>query len=226
MPQGAARRCPPPSLCPGGAVRTPAVPGRGDAVRMRPGKMAPAAGSWAARVLWALLAAALGRAALALTEQYPALSLLKQELHRQRQGPAGGCASAGEWVEQYSAECDSSFLHFHESDCDIRGSSSCESVLSLNTEKILSQAKSLAEQKRFPFATDNDNTNEELELTRLYQKVPILTFGSVGWYHLPTSSMSSCEEPGSFWCVHAPSCTCSEKKKCFAQECVKCLGHF
>ncbi|XP_025946481.1 tetratricopeptide repeat protein 13 isoform X7 [Apteryx rowi] len=157
---------------------------------MRPGKMAPAAGSWAARVLWALLAAALGRAALALTEQYSALSLLKQELHRQRQGPARGCASAGEWVEQYSAECDSSFLHFHESDCDIRGSSSCESVLSLNTEKILSQAKSLAEQKRFPFATDNDNTNEELELTRLYQKVPILTFGSVGWYHLPTSTIA------------------------------------
>lgn len=43
-------------------------------------------------------------AALALTEQYPALSLLKQELH-QRQVPAGGCASAGEWAEQYSSEC-------------------------------------------------------------------------------------------------------------------------
>uniref|UniRef100_A0A8D2QB04 Tetratricopeptide repeat domain 13 n=1 Tax=Zonotrichia albicollis TaxID=44394 RepID=A0A8D2QB04_ZONAL len=59
---------------------------------------------------------------------------------------------------------DSSFLHFHESDCDIGGSSSCESILSLNTEKILSQAKLLAEQKRFPFATDNDNTNEELAI--------------------------------------------------------------
>uniref|UniRef100_A0A8B9VC45 Tetratricopeptide repeat domain 13 n=2 Tax=Anas TaxID=8835 RepID=A0A8B9VC45_9AVES len=58
----------------------------------------------------------------------------------------------------------SSFLHFRESDCDIRGTSSCESVLSLNTEKILSQAKSLAEQKRFPFATDNDSTNEELAI--------------------------------------------------------------
>uniref|UniRef100_A0A803WFJ2 Tetratricopeptide repeat domain 13 n=1 Tax=Ficedula albicollis TaxID=59894 RepID=A0A803WFJ2_FICAL len=58
----------------------------------------------------------------------------------------------------------SSFLHFHESDCDIGGSSSCESMLSLNTEKILSQAKLLAEQKRFPFATDNDNTNEELAI--------------------------------------------------------------
>ncbi|KAF4793397.1 Tetratricopeptide repeat protein 13 [Turdus rufiventris] len=120
--------------------------------------MAPAGGL--ARGLWAPLAvlALLARAALALTERYPALSLLQQERHRQRHGPAG------EWAEQYSAECDSSFLHFHESDCDIGGSSSCESMLSLNTEKILSQAKLLAEQKRFPFATDNDNTNEELAI--------------------------------------------------------------
>lgn len=74
---------------------------------MRPGKMAPAGGCGAVRGLWVPLAVlALARAALALTEQYPALSLLKQELHRQRQGPgpAGGCASAGEWAEQYSAE--------------------------------------------------------------------------------------------------------------------------
>lgn len=73
---------------------------------MRPGKMAPAGSSGAVRGLWVPLAVlALTRAALALTEQYPALSLLKQELHRQRQGPAGGCASAGDWAEQYSAEC-------------------------------------------------------------------------------------------------------------------------
>ncbi|KAJ7411733.1 Tetratricopeptide repeat protein 13 [Willisornis vidua] len=120
--------------------------------------MAPAGGEergpWVPLALLALL----GPAALALTERYPALSLLQQERHRQRHGPAG------DWAEQYSAECDSSFLHFHESDCDIGGSSSCESVLSLNTEKILSQAKLLAEQKRFPFATDNDNTNEELAI--------------------------------------------------------------
>eukprot|EP00075_Anas_platyrhynchos_P019819 XP_027309072.1 tetratricopeptide repeat protein 13 [Anas platyrhynchos] len=124
--------------------------------------MAPAGGGGrgAARGLRAALAvaAALVRAALSLSERYPAVSLLKQELHRQRQGPAA------EWAEQYAAECDSSFLHFRESDCDIRGTSSCESVLSLNTEKILSQAKSLAEQKRFPFATDNDSTNEELAI--------------------------------------------------------------
>ncbi|KAM4680577.1 tetratricopeptide repeat protein 13 isoform 1-T1 [Amazona ochrocephala] len=125
---------------------------------MRPGKMAPAGGSGAVRWLWGLLAV------LAVARASSALSLLNQELHRQCQGPAGGCAAAGEWAEKYSAECDSSFLHFHESDCDIGGASSCESVLSLNTEKILSQAKLLAEQKRFPFATDNDNTNEELAI--------------------------------------------------------------
>uniref|UniRef100_A0A803Y358 Tetratricopeptide repeat domain 13 n=1 Tax=Meleagris gallopavo TaxID=9103 RepID=A0A803Y358_MELGA len=132
---------------------------------MRRAKMAAAGGLGSARGLWVpLLVLALARVVVALTEQYPPLSLLKQELHQQRQGLAGGCASAGEWAEQYSAECDSSFLHFQESDCDLRSSSSCESLLSLNTEKILSQAKSLAEQKRFPFATDNDNTNEELAI--------------------------------------------------------------
>uniref|UniRef100_A0A8C8S1F0 Tetratricopeptide repeat domain 13 n=1 Tax=Pelusios castaneus TaxID=367368 RepID=A0A8C8S1F0_9SAUR len=130
------------------------------------GEAAPAMGAVVLGLLVLLLAAA--RAALALTEQYPALSLLKQELHRQqRQGQAGGCPQAPDWGEQYSAECgesDSPLLHFHESDCELRGSSSCESLLSLNTEKILSQAKSLAEQKRFPFATDNDNTNEDLAI--------------------------------------------------------------
>ncbi|KAM9154262.1 tetratricopeptide repeat protein 13 isoform 2-T3 [Pangshura tecta] len=107
-----------------------------------------------------LLLLGAGRVALALTEHYPTLSLLKQELH----GQAGGCPPAPDWGEQYSAECDSPLLHFHESDCELRGSSSCESLLSLNTEKILSQAKSLAEQKRIPFATDNDNTNEDLAI--------------------------------------------------------------
>lgn len=41
-----------------------------------------------------------------------------------------------------------------------------------------SQAKSIAEQKRFPFATDNDSTNEELgenpvwELLYIIRKLP------------------------------------------------------
>ncbi|XP_044856082.1 tetratricopeptide repeat protein 13-like, partial [Mauremys mutica] len=139
---------------------------------MRAEKMASATGTccrccWGAVALGQLVLLLLGaaRAALALTEHYPALSLLKQELHRQQlQGQAGGCPQAPDWGEQYSAECDSPLLHFHESDCELRGSSSCESLLSLNTEKILSQAKSLAEQKRFPFATDNDNTNEDLAI--------------------------------------------------------------
>ncbi|XP_032662282.1 tetratricopeptide repeat protein 13 isoform X1 [Chelonoidis abingdonii] len=137
---------------------------------MRAEKMASATGtccSWGAVALgqFVLLLLGAARAALALTEYYPALSLLKQELQRQQlQGQAGGCPQAPDWGEQYSAECDSPLLHFHESDCELRGSSSCESLLSLNTEKILSQAKSLAEQKRFPFATDNDNTNEDLAI--------------------------------------------------------------
>nr|XP_034378353.1 tetratricopeptide repeat protein 13 isoform X3 [Arvicanthis niloticus] len=100
------------------------------------------------------------------TEHYSPLSLLKQELqHRQQhEAPAGGgCPQSGDWADQYP-ECESSFLNFHESDCELRGSAPCDSLLSLNTEKILSQAKSIAEQKRFPFATDNDSTNEELAI--------------------------------------------------------------
>ncbi|XP_066239064.1 tetratricopeptide repeat protein 13 isoform X6 [Saccopteryx leptura] len=103
------------------------------------------------------------------TEHYTPLSLLNQELqHRQQQeAPAGGGCSpqSADWGDQYSAECgESSFLNFHDSDCESRGSPHCDSLLSLNTEKILSQAKSIAEQKRFPFATDNESTNEELAI--------------------------------------------------------------
>uniref|UniRef100_A0A2K6GMN8 Tetratricopeptide repeat domain 13 n=1 Tax=Propithecus coquereli TaxID=379532 RepID=A0A2K6GMN8_PROCO len=108
-------------------------------------------------------------AAGAAWRHYSPLSLLKQELqHRQQQeAPAGGggCSpQSRDWGDQYSAECESSFLNFHDSDCEPKGSPPCDSLLSLNTEKILSQAKSIAEQKRFPFATDNDSTNEELAI--------------------------------------------------------------
>ncbi|KAM9212778.1 tetratricopeptide repeat protein 13 isoform 2-T2 [Dugong dugon] len=134
------------------------------------GGAVPAAG--AARRLLVLvlllgaLPAELHTGALA-TEYYSPLALLKQELqHRQQQeAPAGGGGcnpQSGDWGNQYSAECESSFLNFHDSDCEPKGSPACDSLLSLNTEKILSQAKSIAEQKRFPFATDNDSTNEEL----------------------------------------------------------------
>lgn len=76
------------------------------------------------------------------TEHYTPLSLLKQELqHRQQQeAPAGGGCSplSGDWGDQYSADCgESSFLNFHDSDCEPRGSLPCDSLLSLNTEKIL-----------------------------------------------------------------------------------------
>ncbi|XP_007987967.1 tetratricopeptide repeat protein 13 isoform X5 [Chlorocebus sabaeus] len=134
---------------------------------------AVAAAGAARRVLLLLLLAVLSagpRPGALATEHYSPLSLLKQELqHRQQQeAPAGGggCSpQSGDWGDQYSAECgESSFLNFHDSDCEPKGSPPCDSLLSLNTEKILSQAKSIAEQKRFPFATDNDSTNEELAI--------------------------------------------------------------
>ncbi|XP_061260788.1 tetratricopeptide repeat protein 13 isoform X5 [Bos javanicus] len=129
---------------------------------------ADAARSVLVLLLLGVLSAGPGPGALA-TEHYSPLSLLKQELqHRQQQeAPAGGGCSpqSGDWRDQYSAECgESSFLNFHDSDCEPKGSPPCDSLLSLNTEKILSQAKSIAEQKRFPFATDNDSTNEELAI--------------------------------------------------------------
>ncbi|XP_037676794.1 tetratricopeptide repeat protein 13 isoform X4 [Choloepus didactylus] len=120
-------------------------------------------------VLLGVLSVQLHPGALA-TEYYSPLSLLKQELqHRQQpEAPAGGGGcnpQSGDWGDPYSAECsESSFLNFHDSNCEPRGSPPCDSLLSLNTEKILSQAKSIAEQKRFPFATDNDSTNEELAI--------------------------------------------------------------
>ncbi|XP_019612918.2 tetratricopeptide repeat protein 13 isoform X4 [Rhinolophus sinicus] len=130
------------------------------------------AASAAGRVLVLLLLGVLyagPRPGVLASEHYTPLSLLKQELqHRQQQeAPAGGGCSpqSGDWGDQYSAECgESSFLNFHDSDCEPRGSPPCDSLLSLNTEKVLSQAKSIAEQKRFPFATDNDSTNEELAI--------------------------------------------------------------
>ncbi|XP_031515128.1 tetratricopeptide repeat protein 13 isoform X7 [Papio anubis] len=134
---------------------------------------AVAAAGAARRVLLLLLLGVLSavpRPGALATEHYSPLSLLKQELqHRQQQeAPAGGggCSpQSGDWGDQYSAECgESSFLNFHDSDCEPKGSPPCDSLLSLNTEKILSQAKSIAEQKRFPFATDNDSTNEELAI--------------------------------------------------------------
>ncbi|XP_023096190.2 tetratricopeptide repeat protein 13 isoform X6 [Prionailurus viverrinus] len=133
---------------------------------------AVAAADAARRVLVLLLLGVLSvgpRPGALATEHYSPLSLLKQELqHRQQQEAqaGGGCSpQSGDWGDQYSVECgESSFLNFHDSDCEPKGPPPCDSLLSLNTEKILSQAKSIAEQKRFPFATDNDSTNEELAI--------------------------------------------------------------
>ncbi|XP_073912988.1 tetratricopeptide repeat protein 13 isoform X4 [Castor canadensis] len=122
-------------------------------------------GVWALQLLLLLLLSVLVSARA--TEHYSPLSLLKQELqHRQSQEApvGGGCPQSGDWADQYPTECESSFLNFHESDCEPKGSPPCDSLLSLNTEKILSQAKTIAEQRRFPFATDNDSTNEELAI--------------------------------------------------------------
>ncbi|XP_068088055.1 tetratricopeptide repeat protein 13 isoform X2 [Hyperolius riggenbachi] len=81
-------------------------------------------------------------------------------------GVAGGCSHREQ--ESDSAwdleECDSSFFTFREMDCEPRGSPDCESIISRNTEKILTQAKSLAEQKKLPFVTEDDDINEELAI--------------------------------------------------------------
>ncbi|XP_026525261.1 tetratricopeptide repeat protein 13 isoform X3 [Notechis scutatus] len=132
--------------------------------------MAPACGSrgsWPSvsavlKFFWALLAVI--RPLLVLTEQYPSLSLRHQQ---------GSSCCPGVWEadwdgdQQYAAiagDGDSSILHFHDSDCELQGSSSCEPLLSCTTEKLLSQAKILAKGKKIPFATDDDYTNEELAI--------------------------------------------------------------
>ncbi|XP_058022955.1 tetratricopeptide repeat protein 13 isoform X2 [Ahaetulla prasina] len=132
--------------------------------------MAPtcgARGSWpsvatALKLLWTLVAVI--RPLLVLAEQYPSLSLRHQQ---------GSSCCPGLWEadwdgeQQYAAiagDGDISVLHFHDSDCDLQGSSSCEPLLSCTTEKLLSQAKILAKGKKIPFATDDDYTNEELAI--------------------------------------------------------------
>uniref|UniRef100_A0AAY4CEX6 Tetratricopeptide repeat domain 13 n=1 Tax=Denticeps clupeoides TaxID=299321 RepID=A0AAY4CEX6_9TELE len=59
---------------------------------------------------------------------------------------------------------ESSMLHLEDPECEEGGSPPCESVFSLNAEKILSQAKLFVEQKRFPFAVDDQEMNEELAI--------------------------------------------------------------
>ncbi|XP_023652980.1 tetratricopeptide repeat protein 13 isoform X2 [Paramormyrops kingsleyae] len=91
------------------------------------------------------------------TEHFSTLTFFNSELHKH------GCNSPSEW-EEYAGDCESSALQLEDPDCEEAGSPACESVFSLNAEKILSQAKLLIEQKRFPFAVENPNTNEELAI--------------------------------------------------------------
>ncbi|XP_015227211.1 PREDICTED: tetratricopeptide repeat protein 13 [Cyprinodon variegatus] len=91
------------------------------------------------------------------TEFFSTLTLFNNELHKQ------GCSSLSEW-EDYAADCDSSVLQFEDPDCVEGSNPPCESVFSLNAEKILNQAKLFIEQKKIPFPVDNQNTNEELAI--------------------------------------------------------------
>uniref|UniRef100_A0AAY4CDF8 Tetratricopeptide repeat domain 13 n=1 Tax=Denticeps clupeoides TaxID=299321 RepID=A0AAY4CDF8_9TELE len=93
------------------------------------------------------------------TEFFSTLAFFNGELNKH------GCSSPPEW-EDYASDCgiESSMLHLEDPECEEGGSPPCESVFSLNAEKILSQAKLFVEQKRFPFAVDDQEMNEELAI--------------------------------------------------------------
>lgn len=91
------------------------------------------------------------------SEYFSTLTLFNNELHKQ------GCSSLSEW-EEYAADCESSILQLEDPDCEEGSNPPCESVFSLNAEKILNQAKLFIEQKKIPFPVDNHNTNEELAI--------------------------------------------------------------
>ncbi|CAK6978577.1 tetratricopeptide repeat protein 13, partial [Scomber scombrus] len=98
----------------------------------------------------------LGRVILG-TEYFSAITLFNNELHKQ------GCSSLSDW-EEYQADCESSILQLEDPDCEEGSNPPCESVFSLNAEKILNQAKLFIEQKKIPFPVENQNTNEELAI--------------------------------------------------------------
>ncbi|KAA8582840.1 hypothetical protein FQN60_015386 [Etheostoma spectabile] len=115
--------------------------------------MAPAA-SRAVVVALALLSSC---RAIWASEYFSTLTLFNNELHKQ------GCSSLSEW-EEYAADCESSILQLEDPDCEEGSNPPCESVFSLNAEKILNQAKLFIEQKKIPFPVENHNTNEELAI--------------------------------------------------------------
>ncbi|XP_051500787.1 tetratricopeptide repeat protein 13-like isoform X2 [Myxocyprinus asiaticus] len=95
--------------------------------------------------------------AILSSEYFSTLTLFNSDLHKH------GCSSQAEW-EEYAADCESSILQLEDPDCEKGSNLPCESIFSLNAEKILNQAKLFVEQRRFPFAVDNQNTNEELAI--------------------------------------------------------------
>ncbi|XP_072534222.1 tetratricopeptide repeat protein 13 isoform X3 [Salminus brasiliensis] len=74
-----------------------------------------------------------------------------------------GCGPPSEW-EEYAADCETTVLQLEDPDCEEGSSPPCESVFSLNAEKILSQARLFVEQQRFPFPVEDHSTNEELAI--------------------------------------------------------------
>ncbi|XP_060738902.1 tetratricopeptide repeat protein 13 isoform X2 [Tachysurus vachellii] len=91
------------------------------------------------------------------TEYFNTLAFFNGELNER------GCGPSSEW-EEYSPDCDPNVLQLEDPDCEDSSNVACESVFSLNAEKILSQARLFVEQRRFPFPVDDHNTNEELAI--------------------------------------------------------------
>uniref|UniRef100_A0A671QLB4 Tetratricopeptide repeat protein 13-like n=1 Tax=Sinocyclocheilus anshuiensis TaxID=1608454 RepID=A0A671QLB4_9TELE len=115
--------------------------------------MAPAGGG----VVLAALSLLYLCGAILSSEYFSTLTFFNSDLHKH------GCSSPAEW-EEYAPDCESSILQLEDPDCEEGSNPSCESIFSLNAEKILNQAKLFVEQRRFPFAVENQNTNEELAI--------------------------------------------------------------
>ncbi|XP_065125037.1 tetratricopeptide repeat protein 13 isoform X2 [Paramisgurnus dabryanus] len=115
--------------------------------------MAPAGGG----VVLATLSLLYLCGAILSSDFFSTLTFFNGDLHKH------GCSSPAEW-EEYAADCESSILQLEDPDCEEGSSPPCESIFSLNAEKILNQAKLFVEQRRFPFAVENQNTNEELAI--------------------------------------------------------------
>ncbi|XP_026089600.1 tetratricopeptide repeat protein 13 isoform X2 [Carassius auratus] len=115
--------------------------------------MAPAGGG----VVLAALSLMYLCGAILSSEYFSTLTVFNSDLHKH------GCSSPAEW-EEYAADCESSILQLEDPDCEEGSNPPCESIFSLNAEKILNQAKLFVEKRRFPFAVENQNTNEELAI--------------------------------------------------------------